>query len=88
MIAEGNRVDMIILDYIDCVVPDKMLGDEWKSEGSVMRAFEAMCHELDIAGWTATQGNRNSISSDVVTTTLNPKDRATCAKAATQLLRS
>ena len=68
MIAEGTKVDMIILDYIDCVVPDKMLGDEWKSEGSVMRAFEAMCHELDIAGWTATQGNRNSISSDVVTT--------------------
>jgi hypothetical protein len=59
---------MIILDYIDCVVPDKMLGDEWKSEGSVMRAFEAMCHELNIAGWTATQGNRSSISSEVVTT--------------------
>jgi replicative DNA helicase len=68
MIAEGNKVDMIILDYIDCVVPDKNLGDEWKSEGSVMRGFEAMCHELDIAGWTATQGNRNSISSEVVTT--------------------
>jgi hypothetical protein len=33
-----------------------------------MRAFEAMCHELDIVGWTATQGNRSSISSDVVTT--------------------
>ena len=68
MIAEGNRVDMIILDYIDCVVPDKNLGDEWKSEGSVMRGFESMCHELDIAGWTATQGNRSSISSEVVTT--------------------
>ena len=68
MIAEGIRVDMVILDYIDCVVPDKNLGDEWKSEGSVMRGFEAMCHELDIAGWTATQGNRNSISAEVVTT--------------------
>ena len=45
-----------------------MLDDEWKSEGSVMRAFEAMCHELHIAGWTATQGNRSSISSEVVTT--------------------
>jgi hypothetical protein len=33
-----------------------------------MRGFEAMCHELDVAGWTATQGNRSSISSDVVTT--------------------
>jgi hypothetical protein len=45
-----------------------MMDDEWKSEGSVMRAFEAMCHELHIAGWTATQGNRSSISSEVVTT--------------------
>jgi replicative DNA helicase len=68
MIAEGTKIDMVILDYIDCVVPDKNLGDEWKSEGSVMRGFEAMCHELDIAGWTATQGNRSSISSEVVTT--------------------
>ena len=68
MIAEGTKIDMICLDYIDCIVPDKNLGDEWKSEGSVMRGFEAMCHELDVAGWTATQGNRSSISSDVVTT--------------------
>ena len=59
---------LLCLDYIDCIVPDKNLGDEWKSEGSVMRAYEALCHELDVAGWTATQGNRSSISSDVVTT--------------------
>ncbi len=68
MIADGTHIDMIILDYIDCVTPEKALEDEWKSEGSVMRAFEAMCHELNIVGWTATQGNRSSISSDVVTT--------------------
>ena len=68
MIADGLNLDLIILDYIDCVMPEKSLGDEWKSEGSVMRAFEAMCHELNIAGWTATQGNRSSISSEVVTT--------------------
>ena len=68
MIAEGTKIDLIVLDYIDCIVPDKNLGDEWKSEGSVMRAYEALCHELDVAGWTATQGNRSSISSDVVTT--------------------
>jgi len=68
MIADGVKLDMISLDYIDCVLPDRNLGDEWKSEGSVMRAFEAMCHELNLVGWTATQGNRSSISSDVVTT--------------------
>ena len=68
IIADGTKIDMVVLDYIDCIVPDKNLGDEWKSEGSVMRAFEAMCHEMNIVGWTATQGNRSSISSDVVTT--------------------
>jgi replicative DNA helicase len=68
MIADGIKIDMVLLDYIDCVVPDKNLGDEWKSEGSVMRGFESMCHELDLVGWTATQGNRSSISSEVVTT--------------------
>jgi replicative DNA helicase len=68
MVADGIKIDMVLLDYIDCVVPDKNLGDEWKSEGSVMRAFEAMCHEMNIVGWTATQGNRSSISSEVVTT--------------------
>lgn len=68
MIADGTKIDMITLDYIDCVVPDNLKTDEWKAEGSVMRHFEAMCHELGIAGWTATQGNRSSISSEVVTT--------------------
>jgi replicative DNA helicase len=68
MIADGTKIDMITLDYIDCVVPENVKTDEWKAEGSVMRHFEAMCHELEIAGWTATQGNRSSISSEVVTT--------------------
>jgi hypothetical protein len=31
-----------------------------------MREFESMLAELDIAGWTATQGNRSSIKADVV----------------------
>jgi len=68
MVADGTKIDMVTLDYIDCVVPDNLRNDEWKAEGSVMRHFEAMCHEMNIAGWTATQGNRSSISSEVVTT--------------------
>ena len=68
--SEGVTIDLLVVDYIDCILPDKSMAgaDDWKSEGSVMRKFEAMCTELDIAGWTATQGNRSSISSDVVTT--------------------
>ena len=68
IIADGTKIDMILLDYIDCVLPESSAKDEWKAEGSVMRGFEGMCHELNIAGWTATQGNRSSISSEVVTT--------------------
>jgi replicative DNA helicase len=68
MIADGVKIDMILLDYIDCVLPESSSKDEWKAEGSVMRGFEAMCHELNLVGWTATQGNRSSISSEVVTT--------------------
>jgi replicative DNA helicase len=68
LIADGTKIDMIVLDYIDCVLPNKDLGNEWKSEGSVMRAYEAMCHELNIVAWTATQGSRASIASEVVTT--------------------
>ena len=68
IIADGTKIDMILLDYIDCVLPESSAKDEWKAEGSVMRGFEAMCHELNLVGWTATQGNRSSISSEVVTT--------------------
>jgi hypothetical protein len=59
---------LVVLDYIDCLLPDRVFSDEWKGEGSVMRQFETMCNELDIVGWTAAQGNRTSISSDIVTT--------------------
>ncbi len=68
MIADGTKIDLILLDYIDCVLPESTSKDEWKAEGSVMRGFESMCHELNLVGWTATQGNRSSISSEVVTT--------------------
>lgn len=68
IIADGMKIDVICIDYIDCILPENSNKDEWKSEGSVMRAFESMCHELNLVGWTATQGNRSSISSEVVTT--------------------
>tara|TARA_R110000765_G_scaffold277560_1_gene375442 strand:+ start:480 stop:1853 length:1374 start_codon:yes stop_codon:yes gene_type:complete len=68
IISEGTKIDVILIDYIDCILPDRSFNDEWKGEGSVMRKFEGMCSELDLVGWTAAQGNRTSISSDVVTT--------------------
>ena len=66
LIATGFRPDLIILDYIDCVEPSRRFDDVNAGEGSVMRQFETLLSELDIAGWTAVQGNRSSIKADVV----------------------
>jgi replicative DNA helicase len=66
LIAQGFRPDIVILDYIDCVEPSKKFDDVNAGEGSVMRQFEAMLADLDMAGWTAVQGNRSSIKADLV----------------------
>jgi hypothetical protein len=65
-IAEGFRPDIILLDYIDCVAPSRRYDDANIGEGSVMREFESMLDELNLAGWTAVQGNRSSIKATVV----------------------
>lgn len=66
--SEGPKIDLLIIDYVDCISSDKATnGEEWKGEGSVMRSLESMTSEFQMAIWTATQGNRESISSEVVT---------------------
>jgi replicative DNA helicase len=66
LISSGIKPDIVFLDYIDCVQPTKQFKDEFSGEGNVMRQFETMLSELDIAGWTAVQGNRSSIGADLV----------------------
>jgi replicative DNA helicase len=65
-IAQGFRPDLILLDYIDCVQPSKNFDDVYAGEGNVMRQFESLLAEFDIAGWTAVQGNRSSIKAEIV----------------------
>lgn len=67
--SEGFNVDVLLIDYVDCISPERStFGEEWKGEGSIMRSLEAITSEFNIAIWTATQGNRESIASEVVTT--------------------
>jgi replicative DNA helicase len=67
--SEGQHIDMLIIDYIDCIASERSIdGEEWKGEGAIMRSLEAMKDEFNIAIWVATQGNRESLSSEVVTT--------------------
>jgi replicative DNA helicase len=67
--SDGKKLDLLVIDYVDCISPERGgYGEEWKGEGSVMRSLDSIASEFDIAIWTATQGNRESISSEVVTT--------------------
>jgi len=66
LISNGIKPDIVFLDYIDCVQPTKQFKDEFSGEGNVMRQFETMISELDVAGWTAVQGNRSAIGAELV----------------------
>jgi hypothetical protein len=68
--SKGFRPDIILLDYIDCVQSNKTFKESWDAEGNVMRQFETMLAEFNIAGWTAVQGNRSSINADKVDSTM------------------
>lgn len=65
-IAQGFKPDIILVDYIDVVIPSVKVDDVNVGEGQVMREFESMLSEFDMAGWTAVQGNRSAIRSDIV----------------------
>ena len=69
-IAQGFRPDIVLIDYIDCIQSSKAFKESWDAEGNVMRQFETMLAELDIAGWTAVQGNRSSIGAETVDSTM------------------
>ena len=64
--AKGFKPDLVLLDYIDVVAPTKEFKNSWDAEGNIMRQFETMLVDFNVAGWTAVQGNRSSIKSEIV----------------------
>jgi replicative DNA helicase len=67
LISTGFKIDMLILDYIECLVSDNSTdGEDWKGEGAIMRQLDAMASELNMAIWMGTQGNRESIGAEIV----------------------
>ena len=67
--ASGRKPDLILVDYIDCVTSTKHFDKGYEAEGPIMRQFESLLSEFDMAGWTAIQGNRGSLEADVVDST-------------------
>ena len=68
--SKGDKIDVLILDYLDCLSAEKEFAgaEDWSNEGKIMRQVESMTAELNIASWVATQGNRSSTSVEVVKT--------------------
>jgi replicative DNA helicase len=66
-LAEGKKLDLLIIDYVDCISPEKnAYNEEWKGDGAIMRKIESLCSEFNIAIWVATQGNRSSLNAEFV----------------------
>jgi|TARA_R110000851_G_scaffold251971_1_gene404442 replicative DNA helicase len=68
--ASGRSPDIILIDYIDCVTSTTHFDKGYEAEGPIMRQFESLLSEFDMAGWTAIQGNRSSINADTVDSTM------------------
>ena len=68
-INEGFKPDLVIIDYFECIESEygSSKADVTEKEGRTMRKLETMAGELDIAIWVPTQGNRDSINTDLVT---------------------
>jgi hypothetical protein len=68
-INEGFKPDVLVIDYFECIEPEKGTTKlaKWDQETKTMRKFEKFAKELDVALWLPTQGNRGSLSSDLVT---------------------
>jgi replicative DNA helicase len=68
--SKGTKIDLLVLDYVDCLSLEKEVqgAEEWSNEGKIMRLLETMAEEMNVACWTATQGNRASTSVEVVRT--------------------
>lgn len=67
MTNAGFKPDMVIIDYFECLAPEKggfQTDSAWDREGRSMRTLENMAKDLDIALWLPTQGTKDSIGKE------------------------
>lgn len=69
-IAVGFKPDLVIIDYFECLAPEKIQysskSSEWDKEGITIRKLEKMTNKYDIGIWIPVQGNRESIGLEKV----------------------
>lgn len=62
----GYKYDIIVLDYLDCLEPNKRENDLQSAELSIVKSFIAMASEYNIPCWSAIQTNRSGFNIDFV----------------------
>ena len=62
----GIKFEELVLDYLDCVESHKRTADRNEAELIVVKSFDALASDFNIPSWTAIQGNRLSINSELV----------------------
>lgn len=63
--------DLVLIDYVDCIIPKVKNSDDWKGDKEILRDLEKLCspkYGLGFACWCFTQGNQDSIEAKLVTT--------------------
>ena len=62
----GIKFDMVVLDYLDCLEPNKKTFDRTEAELQIVKSFLALSADFDIPAWSAIQSNRAGLDTDFV----------------------
>lgn len=64
----GKKVDMVIVDYADILRPviSGKNGDSYTDAGNIYEELRSVAGELQVPIWTASQGNRGTIQSEII----------------------
>lgn len=70
-IAVGFKPDLVIIDYFECLAPEKTpygygKSSEWEREGVTIRKLETLTNKYDIGIWIPIQSNREGIGAEKV----------------------
>ena len=69
-ISRGFIPDMIVIDYFECLKPEKNVDGnnetEWTREGITMRKLESIAKEFNVALWVPVQSTKDAINQEYV----------------------
>jgi hypothetical protein len=64
----GAKIDLAIIDYADILKPfaSEKNSNSYSEAGNIYEELRSVLGELQIPGWTASQGNRSSADQDII----------------------